>query len=78
MNDVDDDTFGQCVCGSGWFELALPDDLPEEATCGPAVCIDTNGLVTGYAGKLVCLECGVDWDPHVRFKATRSFLRVVE
>lgn len=74
----DDESFGQCVCGSAWFRLEVPDDyVAEQIDLGPAVCIDAHGSITGYAGKLVCIGCERDWDPNVTFKPTRSHLRVV-
>lgn len=71
-----DEGYGQCGCGSAWFELEAPDEA-EEYDPVPAVCIDTDGNITGYAGKLVCISCGADWDPNVKFKP-RGHLRVVE
>lgn len=46
--------FASCVCGSGWFEIRLPD--------GPgAVCMNPDGTVTGYSGHPYCAECGAPW-----------------
>lgn len=70
-------TFGSCGCGNAWFELAVPDDA-ENCEVGPAVCIDVDGNISGYAGKLVCIECGLDWNPHVVFEPGRGHLRVVK
>lgn len=28
-----------------------------------AVCIDETGSVTGYSGRLLCLDCGEEFDP---------------
>lgn len=75
-----EEIFGQCSCGSAWFKLQPHEDEPsdevEEALA--AVAIDTQGMITGYAGKLVCIECSSDWDPSISFKQTRSHLRVVQ
>ena len=76
MLAIDDDGFGSCVCGSGWFTLEYPDDADQDLSV-PAVCISLEGEITGYAGKLVCTCCGLDWDPTKRFRLTRSHLRVV-
>ena len=38
-------------CGGQWFELRLDE--------GPgAVTLNLEGSVTGYAGKVVCRDCG--------------------
>ncbi len=58
-----DDDIGWCRCGAAWFELQQYDDLDVDPEIGPAMCIDPEGSVTGYAGKLVCIECGEDWTP---------------
>lgn len=71
-----ENSFGSCICGGAWFELALPDDA-EGTDCPPAVCIDVEGNINGYAGKLVCIECGTDWDPHCVFTPGSGHLRVV-
>ncbi len=76
-----DEGYGQCVCGGAWFELHNQDDIDVVGSgpiAPPAVCIDVHGGVTGYSGKLVCVECGKDWDPNVTFKPTRGHLRAVE
>lgn len=72
-----DEGYGQCVCGSAWFRLEQLDEIDEDDV-GPAVCIDPDGGVTGYAGKLVCVECEVDWNPNMRFKRAKGHLRLVE
>lgn len=54
---------GWCRCGAAWFELRTYDDPDADPTIAAAVCIDPEGTVTGYAGRLVCLECGADWIP---------------
>lgn len=41
-----------CVCGSEWFRLLGRDGQP------PAVTLDADRSVTGYAGTLVCNDCG--------------------
>lgn len=75
-----DETYGECAgCGGAWFELQPPDDAEEiPEGCGPAVCVSPTGAITGYAGKLVCIECGTDFTPGLTFRPTRSHLRVVE
>lgn len=60
---VDTDDIGWCVCGAAWFQLAIYDDPDADPAIGAAVCINPEGTVTGYAGRLVCLECGADWTP---------------
>ncbi len=73
-----DPGFGQCVgCGEAWFELRhmLDDDRPYNDGVGPAVCIDRDGVITGFAGRLVCVGCGADWVPGGVF---RGGLRVVK
>lgn len=40
-----------CVCGSEWFELQLPGG-------SGAVTASVDGRITGYAGALVCRDCG--------------------
>lgn len=75
MVEADDD-YGQCGCGEAWFELQPPEDVDVEDPV-PAVCIDMQGNITGYAGKLVCISCGEDWNPNVKFKR-RGHLRVVQ
>lgn len=76
MNIDPRDGFGSCVCGNAWFELSVPDEA-EGAEVGPAVCIDMDGNISGYAGKLVCIDCGQDWNPNVVFHPGRGHLRVV-
>jgi hypothetical protein len=71
------ETFGQCLCGAAWFEIAVPPDS-EGFECGAAVCIDTDGHITGYAGVLTCIECGSPWNSLVRFRGGKGHLRVVE
>ncbi|MET8696954.1 hypothetical protein ABZV65_30940 [Streptomyces bauhiniae] len=45
-----------CACGSGWFEL--------RAGGKPgAVCMEANGVISGYAGGPYCIECGTPWRP---------------
>lgn len=63
MLEEDDDGIGWCACGAAWFELRVFDDPDANPDIGAAVCINPEGTVTGYAGKLVCLECGADWTP---------------
>lgn len=65
MIELDDggDGIGWCICGAAWFELAQYDDVDVDPEIGAAVCINPVGDITGYAGKLVCLECGTDWMP---------------
>lgn len=67
MNLVDDDgsgdDIGWCACGNAWFALAHPEDADDwpDPLVPPAVCIDPEGDITGYAGNLVCIECGRLW-----------------
>lgn len=70
-----DDDFGTCPCGSAWFNLLPHDEDTMDALA--AVCIDMEGGVTGYAGKLACVDCGLDWNPALKLKQTSSHLRVV-
>jgi hypothetical protein len=72
-----DEGYGQCVCGCAWFTIEPEAEVDTVSEVGAAVCIDTEGNVTGYAGKLVCVECETDWDPNVRFKP-HGHLRAVE
>lgn len=60
MSDFQDHGSASCPCGEGWFRL--------EGEHG-AVCIDTKGMVTGYAGRLVCISCGEEWQPPVERRA---------
>lgn len=73
---LDDEDFGSCPCGSAWFVLEVPDEAVGD--CRPAVCIDEDGNINGFAGKLVCIECEQDWNPELRFRRTRSHLRIVD
>lgn len=73
MLEHDSGGIGWCGCGAAWFELAPYDDLDADADIGAAVCISPEGGITGYAGKLVCVECGQDWTP-----TRRPVLRVVK
>lgn len=63
MLEQDTDGIGWCGCGAAWFQLRVYDDPDADPAIGAAVCINPEGTVTGYAGKLVCLECGADWTP---------------
>lgn len=76
IDDQLGDSFGVCPCGSAWFELANPADA-ESDELGPAVCIDLEGNVTGYAAMLICVQCGLDWYP-ARLETGPSHLRLVE
>jgi len=42
----------RCTCGSEWFRLHGHDQEP------PAVVLDSEGRITGYAGHLECNDCG--------------------
>lgn len=48
---------GLCWCGSGWFALESEEGEPF------GVCIDEQGVITGWAGALVCIECDTKWQP---------------
>jgi uncharacterized protein YbaR (Trm112 family) len=41
-----------CTCGSEWFRLVGHDNQP------PAVTLNADRSITGYAGVLVCNDCG--------------------
>lgn len=45
-----------CACGSAWWVLKGPSDF--DRLGNGAVTATTTGRITGYAGALVCLECG--------------------
>lgn len=46
-------------CGGSWFRLVgRPNDPP--AIRNGAITLDTDGLITGYAGIPICLECDRD------------------
>lgn len=47
-----------CTCGSSWFTLR-PGDGADLA----AVTLDESGVVTGFAGTPVCVECEQPWVP---------------
>jgi hypothetical protein len=53
-----DDGCATCPCGSGWFELRLPNSSQPGA-----VCLQQDGTVSGYAGQPHCIECGTVWLP---------------
>jgi hypothetical protein len=55
-----------CACGSTWFRLEDDDQV-----CG-VVTLDHRGMVTGVAGRPVCVECGETWAPR------RDRLRIVQ
>lgn len=46
-----------CRCGSVWFDLVGRDGQP------PAVTVNLEGTVTGYAGELACRSCGMQQLP---------------
>lgn len=73
MSDGELEGIGWCACGAAWFELAPFEDTDADADIGAAVCISPEGDVTGYAGRLVCTECGEDWAPR-----QRPLLRIVK
>lgn len=61
MIDKEDD-IGFCPCGGAWFEVLPPEDADENEV--GVVCVDTEGEVTGYAGRLACAECYREWAPN--------------
>lgn len=70
----DDEDLGMCPCGSAWFEICVPEGADWNAD--PAVCISSDGSITGYAGILRCVDCNTDWSPEYQFRMRRH-LRVV-
>ena len=70
---LSEDDIGQCGCGSAWFYLVQLEDLEDDDVDAPPGVWN----ITGYAGRLVCIECDEDWNPHVRF-SPRGHLRVVQ
>lgn len=75
LYEMNDEQIGWCAgCGAAWFRLAPVDDELSDDT---AVCVDPSGNVTGYAGQLVCIECGDDFVPGLVFREGRRHLRVV-
>lgn len=47
---------GRCAgCDGEWFQL-VDSDMNRAA-----VAIAETGAVTGYSGRLVCLDCGATW-----------------
>lgn len=83
LYEMNDDQIGWCSsCGAAWFTLAPfeDDDLiaSTDEQASTALCVDPDGTVTGYAGKLVCLECGDDFVPGLVFRDGRRHLRVVD
>lgn len=50
----------RCACGAEWFVLRGRTSDPEAIAHG-AVTISADGSVTGYAGSLVCAECGTEY-----------------
>lgn len=66
----DDGDLALCPCGSGWFEVkgGMGKDQPAQG----AVCVSSNGAITGYAGQLHCTECGGRW------QSSTPRLRVVD
>lgn len=71
-----DDPVGTCRCGSPWFYLEIPED-DESSSLEPAVCINAEGDITGYAGQLVCCDCGKIWEPNARCERGLRHLRLV-
>lgn len=45
------DEVTRCACGSEWFRLHGYEGEP------PAVVMDAEGRITGYAGRLACDQC---------------------
>lgn len=45
-----------CVCGSTWFRLERT-NLEGERT-GGVVNVARDGRIVGYAGELICNDCG--------------------
>ncbi len=45
--------YAACRCGEAWFELR------GGPTGSGAVCMTTDGVVTGYAGTPCCVGCGL-------------------
>lgn len=45
-----------CRCGSGWWTIRGPADVP--GLENGALSVTPDGRVTGYTGELRCLECG--------------------
>lgn len=83
LYEMSDDQIGWCrSCGAAWFTLAPFDDEEIIASTtediGTAVCVNPDGAITGYSGKLVCLECGDDFVPGLVFREGRRHLRVVD
>jgi hypothetical protein len=68
--------YGSCPCGCAWFRIAPYDDSAGDDEA--AVCVSLDGEITGYAGKLACIDCGADWDPNLRFRPTTGHLRIVD
>jgi hypothetical protein len=63
--DSDDDlsAMAVCHCGSAWFVLTEPGEI----------CLDTTGKITGYHGRIVCVECASEWvPPRGRLKAVHG------
>lgn len=53
-----------CPCGSGWFALRGRPADPEIAGNG-AVAMSASGMITGYIGEPICVECGRPWAPRI-------------
>lgn len=65
-----------CPCGSAWF--VLRNDEPNHPAPHGAICVDIDGSVTAYTGRVVCLECGTEHDPALgvlRVVRTRYILK---
>jgi hypothetical protein len=54
---MDEKGYATCKCGSAWFRLVGRPEDPPSMNQG-AVALDETGMITAYAGRLVCIECG--------------------
>lgn len=53
-----------CACGCEWFALRGGPAAPDPDSAG-FVTMTVNGSITGFAGQIVCSECGRENMPDV-------------
>ena len=51
----------KCFCGSTWFELRGSPTASDVSSYG-LVTVTKEGVVTGWAGEVHCVECGERWE----------------
>ena len=52
-------------CGSAWFTFA---PLEEDEGSLVGICLDADGAISGWTGRIVCLECEEPWQRRPELK----------